>query len=350
MMVFAAVLGLSVVIIIHEMGHFFVAKASGVRVDEFGIGFPPRLFGWRKGETEYTVNAIPFGGFVRVHGEGRQEEDDKDATRSFATKSLGKKLGILVAGVTMNFLFGWFVLAGSFIVGAPEHLMVASISQDSPAAIAELKAGDVITQAAWSGTTLTDPVSVDAFITLTRQAAGASLVLTVERGGFAREITLVGRVAPPEGEGPLGIALAPVGAAPQPFLSAVSTSFLQSVAILRDVVAGFARLVAGVFTDLNVLREVSGPVGIVALTAQSGALGVAYFCQLLALISLNLVVLNLIPFPALDGGRMLLVVIERLIRRPVPRRVELVVNGIGFAALLTLMAVVTVQDVGKLWG
>ncbi len=349
MMVFAAIIGLSVVIIIHEMGHFFAAKASGARVDEFGIGFPPRLFGWRHGETEYTVNAIPFGGFVRIHGEGKQEEEE-EVSRSFATKSLGKKLGILAAGVTMNFLFGWLVLAGSFMVGAPEHLVVASVSQDSPAALAELKAGDVITEVSWSGSTLADPVPVDSFIALARQAAGTPLRLSVERGGSSREVALVGRVAPPEGEGPLGIALAPVGAAPQPFFSAVGTALMQSIAILRDVVAGFARLVAGVFTNLGVLKEVSGPVGIVALTAQSGALGVSYFFQLLALISLNLVVLNLIPFPALDGGRMLIVVVERLIRRTIPRRVELAVNGIGFAALLALMVVVTVQDVSKLWG
>lgn len=350
MMVLAAIIGLSVVIVVHEMGHFLAAKASGARVDEFGIGFPPRLFGWRRGETEYTLNAIPFGGFVRIHGEGREDGNEQDAARSFATKSLGKKLGILVAGVTMNFLFGWLVLAGSFMVGSPEHLVVASVSQGSPAAVAELEAGDAIVRARWDAITLNDPVPIDAFITLARQAAGSPLALTVQRGESVQEIILVGRSAPPEGEGSLGVALAPVGAAPQPLFSALGSAFLQSVATLRDVIAGFGKLVGGVFTDFGILKQVSGPIGIVALTAQSGALGASYFFQLLALISLNLVILNLIPFPALDGGRMLVVLIEKLIRRTIPRRVELAVNGIGFAALLALMAAVTVQDVAKLWG
>ncbi|MDO8469799.1 MAG: site-2 protease family protein [bacterium] len=352
MIIFLSIIGLSLVILVHELGHFLAAKAAGVRVDEFGIGFPPRLWSRTVGETTYSVNALPFGGFVRIHGEqpaGKSEEEVGDEPeRRFGAKPLWKRIGILLAGVAMNVLFGFVILTGVFAAGAPEHLIVGGVSSGSPAAEARIVQGDVIARATWGETALADPIDADAFVALARSAAGKTLSLELTGAGGTRTVTLVGRATPPPGEGSLGIALTSIGFPALPIHQAIAEAFFQTFRTLGEVASSFWYLLTNVFTEPGVLQKVSGPVGIVSFAVRTGELGAVYFFQLLALISLNLVILNLIPFPALDGGRVLVLLVEKLIRRPIPRRVQIAINGVGFAALLLLMAIVTVQDVGKL--
>jgi len=250
--------------------------------------------------------------------------------------------------VTMNVLLGFVVLTGVFVAGAPEHLIVGGVSSGSPASEARLMSGDVIARASWGGTTLADPIDADAFVALARSAAGETLSLDLTGAGGTRTIALVGRMTPPVGEGALGISLTSVGFPALPVHQAAGEAFFQTFRTLGEVASSFWYLVTNVFQEPSVLQKVSGPVGIVSFAVRTGELGAVYFFQLIALISLNLVILNLIPFPALDGGRVLVLLVEKLIRRPIPRRAQIAINGVGFAALLALMAIVTVQDVGKL--
>lgn len=353
MIIVFAIIGLSLVILVHELGHFLAAKAAGVRVEEFGIGFPPRLWSRTVGGTAYSVNALPFGGFVRMRGEQPDDAKDmkpatKDGRDGFAAVPLWKQASILVAGVAMNAAFGFVVLSVVFAVGAPEHLVVGGVSRGSPAALAGVVPGDIIARASWNGETLADPIDMDGFVSLAKSAAGGELTLDLKGAGGTRTVSVVGRSAPPSGEGALGVALTAAGFSALPVHKAIGEAFLQTFRTLGDVAGSFWYLVTNVFREPNVLQKVSGPVGIVSFAVRAGELGAVYALQLLALISLNLVILNLIPFPALDGGRVLVLVMEKIIRRPIPRRVQMAINGVGFAALLILMAVVTVQDVGKL--
>ena len=391
MIIVLVIIGLSLVILVHEAGHFIVAKLSGITVLEFGIGFPPRLFGalrrrerevdevvpatkWlfffgkpgveeaeraeREGATIYSVNWLPFGGFVRMQGEDGSPEAGEDAAMPvktsaaksvpFANVSFWKKAATLAAGVSMNVIFGWLILFAVFLIGTPQHLMIAEVLPDSPAAAAGLTSEDVILSARLDATTLADPVSSDALIALVRSSGEKPIRFEVKRGDAVRTVEIAGKTNAETGAIQIGVSLSDAGLAPLPFHSALWKSIQATGETLVAVVAGFWYLVTRVFTTPEVLKSVAGPVGIVNMAVQSGSLGLIYILQFLALISLNLAVLNLIPFPALDGGRILLTVIEKVFGRPLPRRFQTAVNAIGFVALILLMVVVTVQDIGKL--
>jgi regulator of sigma E protease len=417
MIVLAVVIGLSLTILVHEAGHFLAAKLSGIRVLEFGFGFPPRLLGavrqrervvecesveesvqettvdtaqgevveivhevhevdevvpttrwvfswgkpqvaaaermWRDGLTVYSVNWLPFGGFVRLYGEdGAPEKNAQGESvkrgRAFSLATFPRKAFTMLAGVTMNIVFGWLLFTVVFMAGTPEHLMIADAAPESPAAVAGLAAGDVIVRAEVNGEVLTDPIAIDAFVSLTKATVGKPMALSVQRGSDVYSVTLTGRENPPAGEGALGVGLNEIGTARLPFFSALWEGVLTTGRMLGAVVAGFYGIVTGLFVRPEVLQSVSGPVGIVDAAVQTGSLGIIYIFQFMALVSLNLAVLNLVPFPALDGGRFLMLAFERIFHREFPRRFQTVVNSVGFAALILLMIFVTVQDVGRL--
>ncbi len=337
--------GLALLVFVHEAGHFLFAKLSKMRVEEFGFGFPPRLFGKKIGKTLYSVNLIPFGGFVKLFGE-EKETKSKDA---FQNQSFGKRLPVLAAGVFMNFIIGWLLFSIVFMTGAPRHLAIADVSSNSPAAIAGVQSGDVITEASIGDTHLTDPIDATAFIDGVKTNPVSHVTLTVLRGTESHTFSMEKRENPPEGEGALGVGLAEVGFDAQPFFQSLVAGLKEAWGALILIIASLFHLVVGIFTTPGILKEVAGPVGIVFLASQASALGFVYFLELLALISVNLVVINLIPFPALDGGRILFLIIEKIKGSPVSRKLEIAVNGIGFAALLILMVLVTVQDITRFW-
>ncbi|KKU94235.1 MAG: RIP metalloprotease RseP [Candidatus Jorgensenbacteria bacterium GW2011_GWA1_48_13] len=342
MIIVLVVVGLSLLILVHEFGHFLAAKLSGVKVEEFGLGFPPRLFGKKIGETIYSINLLPFGGFVRIFGEDGSEETKRDE-KSFSNQPISHRSAIILAGVIMNVILGWLILSLVFAIGAPEHLMIAEVAPGSPAAEAKLKSGDVILEAR-TREVLSDPVRSSAFVDLVENAPG-EVFLKLKRGKDVFETTLAPRREPPAGQGPIGVSLVEIGIPSEPILKSFYRGLTATFRTLVLVAVGLWTFFSRLFVSPEVLETVAGPVGIFALSAQAGYLGLVYLFQLLAFISLNLAVLNLIPFPALDGGRFLLLIIEKIKGKPISRRFQVVVNAAGFVFLIVLMLIVTWRDV-----
>lgn len=349
MVIVYVVIGLSLLILVHELGHFFIAKASGVRVDEFGFGYPPRLFSKNVGETKYSVNALPFGGFVKIYGENATEVDksDPDYKRSFVYQPAWKRSAIILAGVFMNVVLAFALLSIIFMAGAPKHLGVSSVMGDSPAEKAGIQSGDIVLEAEVGESSISDPIAVDEFIEMVNENKGKEFTLTIQRGEETFEKNVLARKNPPEGEGSIGIMLADMGIEKKGFFGAVWKGFKTTGQLLKRIAVGFYTIVTQIFTDPGAVKGVAGPVGIFMLTKQAGSVGLVYLIQLIAVISLNLVIINLLPFPALDGGRFLFILIEKIKGSPVPDKFQTAANAFGFLLLIALMIVVTVKDISK---
>lgn len=346
---------LSVLIFVHEFGHFVVAKRAGMRVEEFGFGFPPRLFGIKRGETVYSVNLIPFGGFVKIFGEDGKNESDP---RSFASAKAGVRAGVAAAGVAMNFLLAVFLLFVSNAVGLRVGLIdeaqtrqasdvkvqIIQVAPASPAEKAGLMVLDEIVGFKIGEEEL--PIkSVSEVQDVVNQNLGREVTIILQSGREQREKILTPRLNPPAGEGALGISLATTGIIKYPWYQAIGRGLSDSVFVLEHTAVGYAAILKNLFTTGKAGAELSGPVGIAVITGQAARLGLTYLMQFVALISINLVILNIIPFPALDGGRLLFIGVEKLKGSPVPRRIENAVNAAGFALLVLLMIYITTKDI-----
>src|SRR3989344_4771646 len=290
-------LGLSLLILIHEAGHFFAAKAFGMKVEEFGFGFPPRAWSTKIGETVYSVNWLPIGGFVRLMGEvettgGAMELLPEDLPRSFRHQAISKRAAVIAAGVGMNFFLGWFLLSALFLVGIPPAVLGTAVNPGSPAAEAGVLPGDRIMGVE----------SVDAFVGAVGAAAGREVSFEIARAGATSTTTLVPRTDPKPGEGRIGVELVQAGMAPMPFFRAAGQGFLQSLVIMKLILFAILSLVGGILMGAPDFSAVTGPIGIFTAASGASSLGLLYLVQLIALISLNLAVLNVLPFPALDGG------------------------------------------------
>jgi len=323
---------LSILVLIHELGHFLVAKKFGLLVEEFGFGLPPQIWKKKIGETIYSINALPFGGFVKIYGEDREEKAEKD--RSFASLPIKKRSLIIFAGVLMNFLLGWLLISIIFSIGIPQAILITKVELNSPAAEIGLQAGDKILSA-----------GADNFIKFIDEHRGQEIVIKIERNGEIKEFKTIPRINPPAGEGALGIALMESGLAKKNLLASVWEGLKTSVEIIRAVFAAIFNLITKALVGKATLEQIAGPIGIVKITAQAGSLGFVYLLQLLALISLNLVVINIFPFPALDGGRLLFLLIEKIKGSPLPIKFEKYANAVGMAFLLFLMIVITIKDI-----
>ncbi len=333
------VIGLSLLIIIHEAGHFFAAKFFGILVEEFGFGLPPRIFGKKFGETLISFNWLPFGGFVRVYGERHgQEKSDVPITRSFSHQSAGIRAGVIIAGVAMNFLLGWFLLSAVFMIGIPQSLIVTEIKSGSIAEIADIQKGDQI-----FGFN-----SISELTDFLKTSEGREINLQTARAGEKREVRINFSNTLPEDKGKLGVYLVEAGTSKLGFFSALVSGFIEAWKMSLLILSGVFQLIVGLFTDWSVFGGFAGPVGIVNIAAQTAKLGLANFLQLLSLISLNLAVFNLLPIPALDGGRLLFLLIEKIKGRKVEPRKEAVAQAVSFVILILLILAVTVQDILRL--
>jgi len=232
--IFLIILFLALLILVHELGHFFAAKIFNIRVEEFGLGFPPRLFGKKFGETTYTFNALPLGGFVKIFGEDAEEVlEESDKKRSFAYAAPWKKGIILLMGIVMNLIFAWLALSFVFMAGAPNHLAITEVAPDSPAAAAGLKSGDVILKVSVAGKTLTDPIATEDFISLVDQYPAEQFSLAVERSGQTLNLQVESRANPPAGQGRIGIALVSTGIPKSSFFG----SFIQAGRYVANMTA-----------------------------------------------------------------------------------------------------------------
>jgi len=344
MIIVLVIIAISILILVHELGHFLVAKKFGLLVEEFGIGFPPRLFSKKIGETLYSVNLLPFGGFVKIYGEDPAPKQSVgtgqvSSARAFYAQTAWKRVLVISAGILMNFILGWLIMSAIFMIGVPQSLIVTGIALNSPAAIAGFQEGDQ----------LTDFKKSDDFINFIDQNKGKEVSLNVVRSNEPLSVKVIPRIAPPAGEGALGVALAEAGLEKQSFFLSFWEGLRASVGIVFMIVISLGQLLFSFFTEGRVLEGFVGPIGIFGVASQAAGLGAVYFLQLIGLISLNLFILNILPFPALDGGRMFFILLEKIKGKPLSPNFERSANAIGFLVLLFLMIAVTVRDLIKLF-
>ena len=342
---------ISVLIMVHELGHFFAAKKAGLWVEEFGFGIPPRLFGKKIGETIYSLNLFPFGGFVRLHGENTQVDITKPK-RAFLNQSKKTRASIIVAGVFMNFLLAivCFSVVYSFsgIPRETENVAVVEIAENSPAKSSGFQTGDVVRKVGDVNVT-----SNDEFIQALVGKENEEVVFFVQREGEEEffEIKSTPRSDPPEGEGALGVVISTTETYFPPILErlikGVYYGFKEAIFWTTMVVTGFAQIIIGLFKG-QAPQGIAGPVGIYALTAQAASFGVLALINFVGILSVNLMILNVLPFPALDGGRLVFIAIESLIGRKVLPKVENIVHAVGMAILLLLLLAITYKDIRRL--
>lgn len=341
---------ISILILVHEWGHFYAARKLGVRVDEFGFGFPPRLFSRVANGVRYSFNLFPLGGFVRIFGEHGEGEDDR---MSFVSRPAWQRFIILAAGVGMNLVLAWVLFSGASAIGVPQiggeeaggaPVSVLGVLPGSPAEAAGLKIGDQILEirAPEVSLRIEHEEDVRAFADAYR---GEEVTLMIRRQDQIRELQATPRAEVPEGEGPLGIVLGRLIIARSPWYAA---PIAGAQALGRSVVAivvGLGMLLAEIVTEGRAPAGVSGPIGILLFAQDSSALGTAYFLQFIGLLSVNLAVLNFLPIPALDGGRVLFLVIEKIKGSRISPRVEQAAHTLGFILLVLLMLLVTYKDI-----
>ena len=352
-------------IVVHELGHFIVAKLSGMRVDEFGLGYPPRAATvGHMGETAITLNWLPFGGFVKIYGENATETDLPDP-RAFGARPRILQALVLVAGVAMNLLFAYVLITGALVAGTPRALAPEEVSRatdaalavsgvlpGSPAARADFNIGDTIVSARgtageWGAA---DPASFSDFVAA---SGGEAIELTIKRGVSDELLTVIpvaGLVARDESRYALGIEVATIGSVSLSLPQAIIEGAQLTCGATLLTAAGLWHFFYGIVTGHADLSQVAGPLGIAGVVGSASADGLGALLSIVAIISINLALINLIPIPALDGGRLLFVLIEGILRRPISPTVTRGLNSASFALLILLMLAVTAHDIYRIVG
>jgi len=360
--VFVLILGL--LVFVHELGHFVMAKRAGIKVEEFGFGFPPRVFGIKRGETIYSINLLPLGGFVKIYGEDGLDKKDiqpADKGRAFGDKPIGTRAIVLVAGVTMNLVLAAFLLGVGHWVGLPTMIededavgasgakvQIVQVAFGSPAeqagiqmgdTVARLKAGDEEIEVEMVG-------EMQYFITAHE---GEEITAVIHRGDEVLEKKMFARVNPPANEGSLGVALARTTIVSQPWYQAIYSGIADVFYMTYAIVIALGGLLWQLVSTGKSAIEGGGPVYIFNLTGQAAQLGLIYIIQLAAVLNINLAIINILPFPALDGGRLLFLGIEKIKGSPISQNIERITHTAGFALLILLMVAITWRDVARLF-
>lgn len=333
MTIILALVFLSVILLLHELGHFLLAKAAKVKVEEFGLGFPPRIWAKKFGETEYSLNWVPFGGFNRI------EEN------SFNSQSASRRLIILAGGILANVFLGWLFFSLVFMLGSQHLVIIGGLALGSPAALAGLQKNDVLISVASGQETLTAPFSGQQFIEFVNHYQGEVLKVEINRSSKNINFQLVGRKNPPAGEGSLGVVIVDVGAPAKPLGQSLIEAAKATVQVIQLTFSAIYQLVTQAFLKPEILSALTGPVGAIALASQIGKIGFVYLLQVMAFLSVGFAAFNVLPFPALDGGHLLFVLIEKIKGSPVPARFRNLINAFGLSFLLVLMFLVTIKDI-----
>jgi regulator of sigma E protease len=372
-LIFIIILGL--LVFVHELGHFLVARRNGVMAEEFGFGFPPRIFGlyktkngkrklvWGSREVEsidtiYSVNWIPLGGFVKIMGE---DGDEKKDPKSFASKTAFTRTRILAAGVAMNFLLAAVLLSIGYFVGIPqavddaatgnfknEKIQIIETISGTPAEQMGIQVGDQIVGAVENNNQVIKFDTIEQLQGYINSHKGQEIKLDVKRGNETLGLIGMPRTDFPASEGALGISLVKTAIVSYPWYESIWRGVQTVINLAGMILVAFGSLLWKLITGHSVGMDVSGPVGIAVLTGQVAKLGFIYILQFTALLSVNLAIINILPIPALDGGRILFILIEKIKGKAVSQKIEARAHNIGFALLITLMVVVTFRDVAKL--
>ena len=349
------VLILSVLVMVHEVGHFVMARKFGMKVEEFGFGFPPRLWSWKKDDTVYSINWIPIGGFVKIKGESGENADDQD---SFAAKKIWQRLIVLVAGVTMNFILAAVLLTVGFALGLPsvidetlpasarissEEMRIMNVAQDSPASRAAIEIGDVLVS--MNKLVFEQAKDVQTYIG-EREYQGVMLLMKKENGDIFKKKLLSEDIASVNIHG-VGVGVIQTGIVSYPIHLAFVNGVVATGQFTWEVLRAFGDLLVNLVREQKAGMELSGPVGIAVLTGKMAALGFAHLIQFAALLSINLAVINILPFPALDGGRVLFLFFEKVRGKAVDTKLEAIVHNLGFLFLMALIVLVTYGDFAR---
>lgn len=340
------VLALSILVLVHEFGHYFAAKITGVKVNEFGLGLPPRIFGKKIGETVWSLNWLPIGGFCSLYG----EDGDKQGSRAFNNKNPWQKALIVLGGVLMNLVLAIVIFTTVYaIMGVPKEtdkVKIIGVAQNSPAQEAGLKEGDWVRKVGEMEITRGSELTAEV-----EKYKGREIVLSINRGGEDLEVGVMVREKPPEGEGLMGVVISNTEmekVAWWQFYKGIGAGFKEAYFWGEIIFSGVAKMVGSLFAG-DVPKDVSGPLGIYEATSSirnnQGLLAVVHF---FGIVSVNLAVVNILPFPALDGGRIIFVLYELIFRKRANEKFEVAVNNFGMLVLLTLLLLITVGDVTRL--
>lgn len=347
-------ISISVLILVHELGHFYSAIWLKVKVEEFGFGFPPRVFSRIKNGIRYSINALPFGGFVKIFGEQGEGEGSPE---SFTSRPAWQRLAILVAGVFMNLVLAWVLFSIGAAVGMPQvtdepssHLPVSiiNISPRSPAEQKDLRFGDQILEMRGGEISLRIEKEKDVtdFVDGFR---GEEITMMIKRGTDIKEIKITPRARVPAGEGPLGISMGRLTTSRVAWYKAPLVGAKILMQTLVAIIGGLGFILKELVWHGQTNVAVSGPVGIYFFGRDVQALGLSYILQFVGMLSVNLAVLNALPIPALDGGRMFFILIEKIRGIRMNPIIEARAHTIGFVILLLLMAAVTYKDIAKIF-
>jgi regulator of sigma E protease len=342
-----AFLSLIALMVIHEFGHFIIAKKFGIRVDEFGIGYPPRLFGKKIGETIYSINLLPLGAFVRIYG----EEGGVDDYRSFTSLKIWKRVLILIGGVAAFWLAAIIIFSVVFAMGTDlpvgdsdvqglvnPQVKIISVSRSSPAGQAGLQIADTIKDVKVGGfDTKIDKVSD--FQKIIGENKGKEVTLTIDRNGKTFDVSLTPRVNPPAGEGAVGIGLERMATLIKkyPFYEAPIQGAIYTWQTTVNALGGLYTVLSNLITGKGAPQgaEFAGPLGITVFLANAASYGIGFFLYFIGMISVFIAIFNLFPIPALDGGKLIFLLIEKIKGKPVSAKVE---QGITLAFFLILIA------------
>ena len=358
--IIAFILILGLLVLVHEFGHFIAAKKNGVYVEEFGFGYPPRLFSFRFKNTLYSINLIPFGGFVKLYGEETGELDAETITdktikkplpsQAFTNKKPWQKLVILCAGVLGNFLLGWVLISILFTQGIPtptKDVIVDRVATNSPAQYAGLEPKDILLEI-----TINDKIfklkSTNDLINLSKKYAGQEFAIKIKRADAEKTISITPRKNPPTGQGPLGIVITSFIEKRYPWYQAPFFGLVEAFNITSKIVSELGKTLFQLITFKKPQIDVAGPIGIAQFTGQAIKFGRNAVLEFIALLSLNLAVLNILPFPALDGGRLVFVIYEWISKKRVNKNLERYLNLAGFSILILLALLISISDVIKL--
>jgi len=352
------------------MGHFVTAKRAGVRVDEFGFGLPPRLFGiyrvdgkWKIAtrktketqNTIYSINWLPLGGFVKIKGEGGELATDED---SLAAKSAGRRAWVISSGVVMNVVLAMVLLSIGYYVGLPQiidnhEIKGAKISEGKVQVIEVVDRLPAQKEGVQMGDTF---VSIDGieFMEIEEiqeyldSKLAQEISLVISRGDEQISKVLTPEINPETERAGIGVAIVKTATVSYPIHLAIWQGITTTFYLMKAIIVAFYELFRNLLVSKNVVVDVAGPVGIAVLTGQVARLGIIYILQFAALLSLNLAIINFAPFPALDGGRLLFIIIEKIRGKAINQKIENLIHNLGFSLLLLLILFVTFRDISKL--